>query len=53
MFSYTGLTPCEVEALRKEFHIYILSSGRISIAGCEWFPCPDSPPLLTLSSKLQ
>ncbi|KAJ5238455.1 aminotransferase [Penicillium chermesinum] len=33
MFSYTGLTPVQVEAIRAESHVYILNSGRISIAG--------------------
>ncbi|KAL1898213.1 hypothetical protein Sste5346_003619 [Sporothrix stenoceras] len=33
MFSYTGLTPPEVTYLKEKFHIYIHSSGRISIAG--------------------
>lgn len=33
MFSYTGLTPAEVDVLRKQYHIYLLSSGRASIAG--------------------
>lgn len=35
MFSYTGLTPAEVDVLRKQYHIYLLSSGRASIAGCK------------------
>ena len=33
MFSYTGLTLPEVNFLREKYHIYIHSSGRISIAG--------------------
>lgn len=33
MFAYTGLTPDQVERLEKEYHIYMLSSGRISMAG--------------------
>ncbi len=33
MFSYTGLTPVQVDSLRKEFGIYIVSSGRINVAG--------------------
>ncbi|KIW14490.1 hypothetical protein PV08_07274 [Exophiala spinifera] len=33
MFSYTGLTPAEVAILRERYHIYMLSSGRISVAG--------------------
>ena len=33
MFTYTGLTTAQVEHLTREFHIYLLSSGRISMAG--------------------
>ena len=33
MFSYSGLTPAQVQRLRKEHSIYILGSGRINIAG--------------------
>ena len=33
MFSYTGFTPEQVERLKKEFHIYAISNGRISIPG--------------------
>jgi len=33
MFSYTGLTPEQVEVLIKKDHIYLLSNGRISLAG--------------------
>ncbi|KAK2755912.1 hypothetical protein FQN54_005708 [Arachnomyces sp. PD_36] len=33
MFSYSGLTPPEVDLLRKESHVYLLKSGRISISG--------------------
>lgn len=33
MFSYTGLTPLQVDTLRKEFGVYIVSSGRINVAG--------------------
>ncbi|PWY83485.1 aspartate transaminase [Aspergillus heteromorphus CBS 117.55] len=33
MFSYTGLTPTQVQALKENFHIYLLSSGRASISG--------------------
>ncbi|KAH7118674.1 pyridoxal phosphate-dependent transferase [Dactylonectria estremocensis] len=33
MFSYTGLTAAEVEALRKQYHVYLLASGRASVAG--------------------
>jgi len=33
MFSYTGLTPAQVEHMEKNAHIYLLKSGRISMAG--------------------
>jgi aspartate aminotransferase len=33
MFSYTGFTAEQVERLKKEFHIYAISNGRISIPG--------------------
>jgi len=33
MFSFTGLTPPQCEALLKEHHIYLLNSGRISMTG--------------------
>ncbi|KAJ5729470.1 Aspartate aminotransferase [Penicillium malachiteum] len=33
MFSYTGLSPAQVENLRAESHVYILTSGRISVPG--------------------
>lgn len=33
MFSYTGIKPQIVEQLKADFHIYMLSNGRISIAG--------------------
>jgi aspartate/tyrosine/aromatic aminotransferase len=33
MFSYTGLTAPQCERLINEFHIYLLKSGRISMAG--------------------
>ena len=33
MFAYTGLTPKQVGRLEKEFHIYMVKSGRISMAG--------------------
>lgn len=37
MFSYTGLTKEQVRLLR-EYHIYLLDSGRISIAGRKQSP---------------
>lgn len=33
MFSYTGLTPAEVDRLRDEFGVYLISSGRMCLAG--------------------
>jgi len=33
MFSYTGLTKSQVMYVREKYHIYMLTSGRISIAG--------------------
>lgn len=33
MFSYTGFSPEQMERLKKEFHIYGISNGRISIPG--------------------
>jgi aspartate aminotransferase len=33
MFSYTGLTPMQVDRLRSEQNIYIVGSGRINVAG--------------------
>ncbi|KAH7396324.1 aspartate transaminase [Pyrenochaeta sp. MPI-SDFR-AT-0127] len=33
MFSYTGLDREMVDRLREEFHVYLLSSGRLSICG--------------------
>lgn len=33
MFSYSGLTPEEVARLREEFAIYMVSNGRMNIAG--------------------
>ncbi|EAW08856.1 putative aspartate transaminase [Aspergillus clavatus NRRL 1] len=33
MFSYTGLTPAQVYALKDKYHIYLLKSGRASISG--------------------
>merc|ERR1711972_529454 len=33
MFSFTGLTPAQCERLIAEHHIYLLKSGRISLAG--------------------
>lgn len=33
MFSYTGLSLAQVEYLISEYHIYLLSSGRINMCG--------------------
>lgn len=33
MFAYTGLTPEMVKELRDKHHVYLVNSGRISIAG--------------------
>ncbi|KAK2130497.1 pyridoxal phosphate-dependent transferase [Fusarium oxysporum II5] len=33
MFSYTGLNPQQVLRLKNEYHVYLSSSGRISMAG--------------------
>ncbi|KAK2592459.1 hypothetical protein QQS21_009838 [Conoideocrella luteorostrata] len=33
MFSYTGLTPEQVASIQENSHVYLLKSGRISVAG--------------------
>lgn len=33
MFAYTGLKKEQVERVVKEYHIYLLGTGRISVAG--------------------
>jgi aspartate/tyrosine/aromatic aminotransferase len=33
IFSFSGLTPEHVEALKKKYAIYIVGSGRINVAG--------------------
>jgi len=33
MFSYTGLTPAQVDHLREEFAVYLVQSGRMCVAG--------------------
>jgi len=33
MFCYSGLTPEQVDRLKNEYHIYMTSNGRISMAG--------------------
>lgn len=36
MFSYTGLTPEQVDIMQADGHVYILKTRRISIAGCKF-----------------
>lgn len=33
MFSFSGLSPEQVERLKKEYGIYIVGNGRINVAG--------------------
>jgi aromatic-amino-acid transaminase len=33
MFSYTGLTPAQVDRLKDEFGVYLVRSGRMCVAG--------------------
>ena len=33
MFSYTGLSPAQVDRLKNEFGVYVLRSGRMCVAG--------------------
>jgi aspartate/tyrosine/aromatic aminotransferase len=33
MFSFSGLTPMQVDELRNKYSIYIVNSGRINVAG--------------------
>ena len=33
MFSFSGLTPVQVDQLRNEYSIYIVGGGRINVAG--------------------
>ena len=33
MFSFSGLTPAQVESLKQKYSIYIVGSGRINVAG--------------------
>ncbi|KNC75313.1 aspartate aminotransferase, cytoplasmic [Sphaeroforma arctica JP610] len=33
MFTFTGLTPAQVERLTSEFHVYLLKNGRINMCG--------------------
>ena len=33
MFSYSGLSPMQVDELRNRYAVYIVGSGRINVAG--------------------
>ena len=33
MFSYTGFSPAQVEALREAYGVYLIASGRVCVAG--------------------
>ncbi len=35
MFSYTGLTPVQVQRLREDFSVYMVGSGRANVAGLD------------------
>ena len=35
MFSYTGLSPTQVQMLRDEFSVYMVGSGRANMAGLD------------------
>jgi aromatic-amino-acid transaminase len=35
MFSYTGLSPAQVQRLRDEYSVYMVGSGRANIAGLD------------------
>ena len=35
MFSYTGLSPLQVQRLREEFSVYMVGSGRANVAGLD------------------
>lgn len=48
MFSYTGLTPKQVYALKDKYHIYLLKSGRASISGCKY---PNLTPRSTILTQ--
>ncbi|MBM4094078.1 MAG: aspartate/tyrosine/aromatic aminotransferase [Planctomycetes bacterium] len=37
MFSFLGITPAQVETLRKDYAIYIVGSGRVNVAGMTEF----------------
>jgi aspartate aminotransferase len=44
MFSYTGLEPEQIEILARDYHIYMLKSGRISISGRKFSVPPHKTP---------
>lgn len=33
MFSFTGMSPAQVEAITRDHHVYLTKDGRISMAG--------------------
>ena len=33
MFSYTGLSPAQVDRLREQHGVYVIRSGRLCVAG--------------------
>lgn len=35
MFSYTGLSPAQVQELRDHHSVYMVSSGRANVAGID------------------
>jgi aromatic-amino-acid transaminase len=35
MFSYTGLSPRQVQRLRDEYSVYLVGSGRANVAGLD------------------
>ncbi len=35
MFSYTGLSPAQVQRLRDDYSVYMVSSGRANVAGID------------------
>lgn len=41
MFSFSGLSPEQVERLRKDYAVYIVNSGRINVAGMNKATMPE------------
>jgi aspartate/tyrosine/aromatic aminotransferase len=39
MFTYTGMTPRQVENMTAKHHIYMTKDGRISLAGLNQAKC--------------